>query len=101
MKEVIISENQERLLITLQGEIDASNADEFYTLVNDSFTQNAKDITFVCDNLSFIDSTTLGVFVKLLKQVRVAGKNMRLTGLQAKIKKLFTICALDKIMEIV
>lgn len=100
MKEVSINKKGEELAVTLTGEIDSTNADEFYGAVIGVFEENPKDVHFICDRLTFIDSTTLGVFVKLFKHVRAAGKNMRLSGLQPKIKKLFTICALDKIMEI-
>ena len=100
MKEVSLKAAIDQLSITLSGEIDSSNADEFFNLVSEAFAKNPVDVHFYCNELTFIDSTTLGAFVKLLKRVRGEGKKMRLSELQPKIKKLFTICALDKIMEI-
>lgn len=100
MKEVKISTQGEELAVTLSGIIDSGNAEDFFMTVNAAFEFSPRDVHFVCDALEFIDSTTLGVFVKLFKHIRLAGKNMRLSGLQPRIKKLFTICALDKIMEI-
>lgn len=100
MKEVIVTQTEEELSVALEGEIDSSNADMFFETVWEAFAASPKDVRFYCEKLAFIDSTTLGAFVKLLKHVRTAGKNMRLSGLQPKIKKLFTICALDRIMEI-
>lgn len=100
MKEVSISVEGEELVAALRGEIDSSNADEFFMTVNAAFEFSPRDVHFVCDELRFIDSTTLGVFVKLFKHIRSAGKDMRISGLQPKIKKLFSICALDKIMRI-
>ena len=58
------------------------------------------DIVFDCEKLDFIDSTTLGTFVKILKTVKQDGYSMRLTALQPKIKKLFLICSLDSIMQL-
>ena len=58
------------------------------------------NLEFDCTELNFIDSTTLGTFVKILKTVKSNGKTMKLCALQSKIKKLFLICSLDSIMEI-
>ena len=88
------------LTIALSGDIDLGNAESFYTETLAAYQENPSDITFNCKELNFIDSTTLGTFVKILKNLKANGHNVRLINLQAKIKKLFLICSLDKIMEI-
>lgn len=101
MKEVVIESRDERqLCVSLVGEIDSGNADEFYKTVFATYEQQPANVVFLCEGLEFIDSTTLGTFVKLLKRVKTDGFTMRLCGLQPKIKKLFLICSLDTIMEI-
>lgn len=55
---------------------------------------------FDCAALTFIDSTMLGTFVKILKEVKADGYSMLLKNVQPRIRKLFEICALDTIMEI-
>ncbi len=100
MKQVTIQNTQPAFEIALSGEIDASNADEFFDEVIAAYNREPKDIIFLCGELEFIDSTTLGTFVKLLKHVRTDGHNMALRGLSPRLKKLFVICALDTIMEI-
>lgn len=100
VKEAVIENTQKEWQITLSGELDAGNADEFYSVVSQAFMKEPKNVHFICTDLQFIDSTVLGSFVKLLKRVRTEGKSMRLSSLPPKIKKLFTICALDRIMEI-
>ena len=55
---------------------------------------------FDCAALTFIDSTTLGTFVKLLKKLKTDGHAMVLDKVRPNVKKLFEICALDTIMEI-
>lgn len=91
---------EEKLCIVLNGDIDLSNAEAFYQEVTTAYTANPADIRFECDGLNFIDSTTLGTFVKILKELKANGHTMRLTGLQQKIKKLFVICALDSVIQI-
>ena len=88
------------LLIKLSGEIDSKNADEFEAEVLSAFERNGGDITFDCESLEFIDSTTLGTFVKILKHVQKSGNTIKLIKTQPRIKKLFVICALDSVMEI-
>ena len=101
MKEVQIKGLiEDKLCITLSGDIDLGNADEFYSAVMEAYNQTPAPIVFACDNLNFIDSTTLGTFVKILKTLKTDGFAMRLSGLQSKIKKLFVICALDSIIQI-
>ena len=88
------------LTIALSGDIDLGNAETFYTETLAAYQAAPSDITFDCKELNFIDSTTLGTFVKILKNLKANGHNVCLINLQAKIKKLFLICSLDKIMEI-
>ncbi len=101
MEEVKVLGLEENVLkIALFGEIDFAKADGFYAATMESYRANPADIYFDCTSLEFIDSTTLGTFVKILKQVKTDGKSMKLVGLQPKIKKLFVICALNTIMDI-
>ena len=86
--------------VNLSGDIDAGNAENFYNIVTEGYETSPADILFHCDELDFIDSTTLGTFVKILKKAKANGHKMTLVGLQTKVKKLFLICSLDKIMEI-
>ena len=96
----IMQADGEELQIALSGDIDLGNAEMFYTEVMTAYEVDKKNVVFDCTDLAFIDSTTLGTFVKLLKIMQADGKTMRLFGLQPKIKKLFVICSLDTIMEI-
>ena len=88
------------LHVALSGEIDLGNAEEFYQTVAEGYKATPGNVCFDCEALDFIDSTTLGTFVKILKTVRADGYKMQLKNLQPKIKKLFLICSLDSIMEI-
>lgn len=100
MQEVKLLQSSPALLFALSGEIDSENADAFEAEVLSAFEASPADVEFDCENLSFIDSTTLGAFVKIFKRLRERGKTMRLKKTQPRIKKLFVICALDAIMEI-
>ncbi len=101
MEEVkIVGVTDGKLNVSLCGDIDLGNAEAFLAEVMTAYEENPRDVVFDCEKLNFIDSTTLGTFVKILKTIKANGHGMRLVGLQAKIKKLFLICSLDQIMEI-
>ena len=99
MKEVTIL-SQSPFRAALSGEIDAGNAEDFYAEAAAYYDRAPSDITFECEKLEFLDSTALGTFVKLFKHIKAQGHTLRLKGLNARLKKLFVICALDQIMEI-
>ena len=100
MQQVKLLSADERLLFALSGEIDSATSEDFYAEVYAAYTHDKKDIVFDCSGLNFIDSTTLGTFVKLYKMVKADGNGFMLTKVCPRIKKLFEICALDKLMEI-
>lgn len=101
MEEVkVLGLEADGLKIELSGDIDLSNAEGFYEEVATAYAATPANLLFNCEKLNFIDSTTLGTFVKILKEVKANGHILRLTHLQQKIKKLFLICSLDKIMQL-
>lgn len=100
MQQVKLISAEEKLIISLSGEIDSATVEDFYAEVHAIYTHDKKDIVFDCAALTFIDSTTLGTFVKILKQLKQDGHNFSLKNVQPRIRKLFQICSLDRIMEI-
>ena len=90
--------SKDPLTLGLSGEIDSGNADEFYEEVKGLYA--GTDLIFDCLKLEFIDSTTLGTFVKLSKEVKSAGRRMVLRHLSPRLYKLFVICSLNTVMEI-
>ncbi len=86
--------------VALKGSIDSANAEEFYAAVKMYYGDAETDLVLDCAALEFLDSTALGTFIKLLKFLKERGHMLKIKGLNPRIKKLFVICALDKIMEI-
>ena len=101
MEEVkVLQKEQSGLQLALSGDIDLGNAEAFYEAVMAEYRSCPANVTFDCRDLNFIDSTTLGTFVKIFKGLKSDGYGMKLVNLQPKIKKLFLICSLDSVMEI-
>lgn len=89
-----------KLVFSLSGEIDSASSGDFYAEVRAAYLHDKHDIVFDCARLTFIDSTMLGTFVKIFKELKADGYKTSLINVQPRIRKLFEICALDTIMEI-
>lgn len=99
MQQVKLVSVDDRLVVALTGEIDSATSEDFYAEVLAMYVNDKKDVVFDCTALDFIDSTTLGTFVKIFKQLKADGNRLILKNMRPRIKKLFEICALDRIME--
>ena len=78
MEEVkIIGLQDGALRVELSGDIDLGNAEAFYQEVLNAYMGTPADLLFDCEQLNFIDSTTLGTFVKILKNVKIIAKRRK------------------------
>ena len=95
---VDLKKDGELLFVDLQGDLDINSNKEFKEKVNS--VQGVKKIIVNCENLSYIDSTGLGAFVSIYKNIKEKGEKLVITGLKPHIKKIFLITDLDKVFEI-
>lgn len=90
----------DRTVIEVKGEIDVYTApalrEEISSLVDAEHTTIVVDLTQV----SFMDSTGLGVLVGALKKVRTLGGDLSLVINEEKILKVFRITALTQVFSI-
>lgn len=95
---VDLKKDGEFLFVDLQGDLDINSNKEFKEKVNS--VQGVKKIIVNCENLSYIDSTGLGAFISIYKNIKEKGEKLVITGLKPHIKKIFLITDLDKVFEI-
>ena len=95
---VDLKKDGELLFVDLQGDLDINSNKEFKEKVNS--VQGVKKIIVNCENLSYIDSTGLGAFISIYKNIKEKGEKLVITGLTPHIKKIFLITDLDKVFEI-
>jgi anti-sigma B factor antagonist len=93
-------QDDKEIFVSVSGEIDAYTApklrEELLPLAegeNKVITVNLKDVTYM-------DSTGLGVFVGLFKQLNRNEGELRLVELSERLKRLFELTGLSKIMNI-
>ena len=95
---VDLKKDGELLFVDLQGDLDINSNKEFKEKVNS--VQGVKKIIVNCENLSYIDSTGLGAFISIYKNIKEKGEKLVITGLKPHIKKIFLITDLDKVFVI-
>ena len=86
--------------VHIKGEIDILSAQELKKQLYDLINDIDVDIELNFNELNYIDSTGLGIFIGALKRIRQKNKNIYIINMKDNIKKLFLITSLDKLFII-
>jgi anti-sigma B factor antagonist len=99
---IIIDKNQndKDVVVKVAGEIDAFTAPQLREELAALADGNRKTITVNLQDVTYLDSTGLGVFVGLFKQMKNNGGELRLTELSDRLQRLFEITGLSHVMQI-
>lgn len=82
--------------ITISGEIDLFAAPDFKSRLYEAVGEGNVDVVLDCGELSYIDSTGLGILLGALKRVRQNDRQVYVRNLKDNIRKLFRITGLDR-----
>lgn len=86
-------------MLQIEGEIDVFTAPQFREKLLPLCTIE-QTVTVDLSQVSYIDSTGLGVLIGAYKALRSAGGKLVITGLNERLQRLFRITGLDELMEI-
>lgn len=86
--------------IFLEGEFDIFNAQEARVQILEQYEKEKGDIVLDFSNVSFMDSTGLGVLISLQKTVEEDEHAIKIINVDNKIKKIFVITELDKVFGV-
>lgn len=89
-----------RAVVHVGGEVDVYTAPALRERLDDEIERGQHDIVVDLSDVTFMDSTGLGVLVGRLKQVRLHDGSMRLVCSHDRVLKVFTITGLDKVFDI-
>ena len=93
-------QNEKEIFVSVTGEIDAYTAPKLREELLPLSEGKDKTITVNLKDVSYMDSTGLGVFVGLFKQLNKNEGELRLVELSDRLKRLFELTGLSKIMNI-
>ncbi|UOQ84301.1 STAS domain-containing protein [Gracilibacillus salinarum] len=86
--------------VVLSGEIDAYTAPKLKEALLPLTKHEGNKIIVDLENVNYMDSTGLGVFISALKSTKEHNSEMRLVALQERVRRLFDITGLDGIINI-
>jgi anti-sigma B factor antagonist len=87
-------------VLNVRGEIDVSTAPELHGLLADVVSHGPQLVIVNLTDVSFIDSTGLGVLVEAVRDVRGGGGDLRLVVTQPQIIKVLELTGLDKVFDV-
>jgi stage II sporulation protein AA (anti-sigma F factor antagonist) len=93
---------KEVLCIRLSGELDHHTSEELRSKVNDALEQHSiQHIILNLEQLTFMDSSGLGVILGRYKQIKNLGGQMVVCSISTSVKRLFEMSGLFKIIRLV
>ncbi|MDQ0299928.1 anti-sigma B factor antagonist [Salibacterium salarium] len=93
-------EKEDYNLLHVSGEVDAYTASQLRESLLPLTEKEGASVIVDLSNVDYIDSTGLGIFIGALKSSNHYNGTLRLVGLNARVKRLFSITGLDEVMDI-
>lgn len=89
------------LIVRVEGELDMHVADEFRKLVDDAIdSYGVKNVILNLQEVSFIDSSGLGVILGRYKRISHGGGQLAATNVQPQVTKIFELSGLLTIIKL-
>ena len=90
----------DRYVITVSGEVDLATSPELDTAIIAAIESGTSSVAIDLTDVSFMDSSGLGVIVRGLKRCREADKDLDLVITNERVLKVFGITGLDQVIPI-
>ncbi len=99
--EVVESEQPGVAVLDVRGEIDVATSPELQEILVELIGRGPELLIVNLTDVSFIDSTGLGVLVGAVRDVRARGGDLRLVVTEPHIVKLLELTGLDEVFSVV
>ncbi len=88
------------VIVSLEGYLDAHTAPKFEEIIQSELDQGCVRIIVDCQKLTYISSAGLGVFMGFVEEVRERDGDIKICGLEPKVKQIFDILHFETIYDI-
>ena len=95
-----IEQLEDKILVTLEGELDTAAADEVNQILQPLYTANGKDVIIDCTKLEYIASSGLRILISILKGAKNGGSRVVLKNLNEDIKDVFKLTGFINLFEL-
>ncbi|NEP61742.1 MAG: STAS domain-containing protein [Symploca sp. SIO2G7] len=87
-------------VIEPSGILDGTQASAFREQVNSALEKDVKTLLVDLKDITFVDSSGLGVLIACLKNARSAGCHMYICSINDQVRMLFELTSMDRVFEI-
>ena len=98
--QIATTPGSDRYLITVSGEVDLATSPQLDTAVIAAIDSGNSSVVIDLTDVSFMDSSGLGVIVRALKRCREAENDLDLVITNERVLKVFGITGLDQVIPI-
>ena len=84
--------------VKLTGDLDVYSEEDFKSFIDEKI-QTDKDVVFDLNDLDYLDSTGLGMFMIVYNMQKENGKSVKVINAKENIKKLFKITELTALFD--
>ena len=98
--EVIIDKTPTKTLVTLNGRVDTTNAEQFQQDLSPLMEGDVPNIEIDCNGLTYTSSQGLRVFLMLQKSVMARHGTMVMRNMNPRVKEVFDITGFSNIITI-
>lgn len=95
-----IIELEDKIIVTLEGELDTANALEVEQAMQPLREVTGKEISIDCTQLEYIASSGLRILLGLLKSAKAKGNKVVLKNLNPEIKEVFKLTGFIDLFDI-
>ena len=98
--QITTTPGSDRYVITVSGEVDLATSPDLDTAIIAAIESGTSSVAIDLTDVSFMDSSGLGVIVRGLKRCREADKDLDLVITNERVLKVFGITGLDQVIPI-
>ena len=95
-----VEQANDRTVVTVAGEIDLSTSEQLDGAVIDALAKETKHLTLDLSEVTFLDSSGLGVIVKALKRAKESETVFDVITANDRVLKVFKLTGLDAVIQI-
>jgi anti-anti-sigma factor len=87
-------------IIEPTGILDSTQANTFRQQVDKALEEGVTTLLIDLKNITFVDSSGLGILVVIFKKVRAAQKKMYVCSINEQVRMLFELTSMDRVFEV-
>ncbi|MCF0201993.1 MAG: STAS domain-containing protein [Bacteroidaceae bacterium] len=97
--ETIVTKEVEKNIVKVIGRVDTVTSAEFQNAIS-PLCEEDKDLELDCEQMEYIASSGLRVFLTAFKQLNAKGRQLQITHIQANIMQVLKMTGFDKFLNL-